>query len=185
MGQIILKNIEFTLDAKSIDKAIKEVNDLKNVLSVALSKLAERLTEDGQEMVRMTIAEMDAVDTGYMMADSIIGHYGPETHTGVIYSDAPYAIYVEFGTGYVGAVSEKHPMHDTVGWEHDINSHGPEGWWYESGRGWWTPKKGRYAGKTMAWTAGMPARPFMYETLRELEIKAEKEGGRIIAEYIP
>ena len=185
MGQFILKNIEMTLDDDSIDKAIKEVEDLKNVLGLALSRLAEKLTEDGQQIARIVIASLGAVDTGNLLENSIAGHYGPDSHTGVIYSDAPYAMYVEFGTGFVGENSEHHPMHGKVGWEHDIHAHGPGGWWYESDNGWWTPKTGPKAGKKLAWTAGMPARPFMYETLLELENIAEQDGGRIIAEYIP
>lgn len=57
------------------------------------------------------------------------------------------------------------------------NKHGGEfrGWVY----------KDRWTGKFYTVRGGQPPKPFMYNTLLDLTDKAEKEGARIIAEYLP
>ena len=75
-----------------------------------------------------------------------------------------YAMFVEYGTGIVGA-NFSHPNLTGIAWQYDVNSHGDSGWWYPTdasdpnpskrfreGSGWW------------AWTAGQASRPFMYMT---------------------
>lgn len=185
MGQFVLKNIEFELTEKSIQKAIDEVEKLQEDLERALSELARVLSEKGVEVVRIEIASMGAVDTSTLF-DHMYGFYNESTHTGAIFTDVPYAIYVEYGTGIVGAGSP-HPEAGKAGWNYDINNHGEKGWWYPSPTGWYIPKGGltNEEGLELAWTKGMPSRPFMYNTMRELEYYAKEEGGRIIANYIP
>ena len=169
MGRFVLKNIEMTLDPSSIQDAINIVNDLESDLADALAELARILTEDrGKRIAQMYIAQFPAVDTG-ALHDSITGEYIKALHSGTISTNVYYAAFVEYGTGIVGA-DNSHP--DSGGWAYDVNNHGDAGWWYQVDGGW------RH-------TRGMPARPFMYNTLRELEAEAESEGGRIIAQYIP
>lgn len=172
-----LKNIDMSLSPESIDEAIEEIKKFRKELEDRLSELAEYLTSYGQEIARMQLVEMDAEFTGALMDEGILGYYDKDKHCGVIYTDKPYAMYVEFGTGYVGEMSPHHPLQGNgVGWVHDINEHGWQGWWYPAPWGWWIPKEGKHKGQPMAWTNGMPSRPFMYNTLRELEQIAEREG---------
>lgn len=173
---VTLKNIDMTLDAESIAQAIKEVNDCKKQLQECLAELARYLTDYGQYVAKMELIAMDAEFTGALIDEGIKGFYDKGKHCGVIYSDKPYAMFVEFGTGFTGSVNSQHPLHGEVGWEHDVNEHGIDGWWYPAPWGYWIPKEGKYAGQRMAWTNGMPSRPFMYNTLRELERIAEAEG---------
>lgn len=174
---IVLKNIDFTLDPSSISLAIKEVKDFRKQLEECIQELAAYLVSYGQEIARIELIEMDANFTGALIDEGILGFYDRQTHSGVIYSDKPYAMFVEFGTGFIGEISPHHPMEgETVGWAHDVNEHGIKGWWYPAPWGWWIPKKGKHAGTRMAWTQGMPSRPFMYNTLRQLEEIAEREG---------
>ena len=171
-----LKHIDMTLDPASIERAIQEVEDFRKQLEECLAELAQYLIDYGQEIVRINLVDMDAAFTGDLIDNGIHGFYNRDQHCGAIYTNHWYAMFVEFGTGYIGEVSEQHPLHGEVGWDHDVNSHGPDGWWYPAPWGWWIPKEGPHAGNRMAWTNGMPARPFMYNALRELERIAEAEG---------
>ena len=185
MGQFILKEISFELTPSSIQKAIDDVRKLQDDLGRALSELARVLSEKGVEVAQIEIASMGAVDTGTLF-DHIYGFYNETTHRGAVYTDAPYAIYVEYGTGIVGD-GTRHPQYKKARWEYDIHDHGEKGWWYPSPTGWYIPKDGltNEEGLPLAWTKGMPSRPFMYNTMRELENYAKEDGGRIIAQYIP
>lgn len=199
MGEFILKRIEMTLDDASFERAIKEIRDLENVLSEAVWKLIEHLTEQGVEIARINIASMGAVDTSVLF-ESMTGWYDSGAHIGHIYTDLDYAVLVEYGTGIVGEGSP-HPGLGDGDWNnpdsvevkgntysvYDQNEHGEKGWWYPSPTGWYTPKDGvtNEEGLSLAWTKGMPSRPFMYNTMKELEQYVEENGGRIIASYIP
>lgn len=188
MGRFVLKNITMTLDPASIQDAIEQIAKLKEDLGDALSELARFITEEkGVEFAKMQIAQFPAIDTGELLG-SITGKYNKGEHAGTIYSGAYYAVYVEFGTGIVGD-KNPHPQAKAHGWAYDINDHGTAGWFYpvkdgpESNA--WNPNGRKAAGVSLAWTRGMPARPFMYNTLLDLEREVQKEGGRIIAEYLP
>ena len=90
---------------------------------------------------------------------------------GVVTTGGMDAAVVEYGTGIIGSAL---PHPEPEGWQYDINGHGVDGWSYRSS------KDGK-----VHWTLGYESRPFMYNTLKDLETFAEQNGGRIIAEYIP
>jgi hypothetical protein len=194
MAEIILKTIEITLDEQSIKRAIKTVENLKKYLAEGLSELARTITEDrGKGIAQMYIAQFPAVDSG-ALSDSIHGVYNKSNHEGSISTDVEYAVLVEYGTGIVGA-QNPHPGIGDGDWinvdsvsignktysSYDQEGHGEAGWWYPSENGWYEAS----TGALLAWTKGSPARPFMYMTMKELEMQAEHDGGRIIAQYIP
>ena len=182
MARILLKHIDMTLDPESISAALKTVEDLQGWLSDALAELARYLTEErGKKIAQMYIEQVPAIDTGDLYK-SIEGKYDTKGHSGTLSANVEYAAYVEYGTGIIGG-SNAHP--EPNGWNYDVHHHGIEGWYYPSEKGTWIPKEGKYEGQRMAWTNGMPARPFMYNTMLELEEIAKQEGGRIIAQYIP
>lgn len=165
---IVLKNIEMTLDPKSIATALRMVEDLRSDLGKAMTELIRQLTEQGKEFARMELLMFNkpAYDTG-ALHDSIAGAMINDSE-GVVTTGVMYAAFVEYGTGIVGE-TEPHP---DPAYDYDIHDHGWEGWVYGA--------NGQFHR-----TAGMPARPFMYRTLRDLEDFAERNGGQIIAEYIP
>lgn len=198
MSQFILKNIDFTLSERSIQNAIDEVLKLKNDLAEALSELARVLTSQGVEIAKMYVVQMNAVWTGLLSEAGIQWDYDGENHEGHIYSDLDYSVLVEYGTGFMGESSPhegisdpdwKNPASVSIGGnsysDYDQNGHGKDGWWYPAPWGWWIPKEGTHAGEKMAWTNGMPSRPFMYRTFRDLQDEAEARGGTFIAQYIP
>lgn len=149
-----MRKISFGLSVKEIDRAIKEVEKYKSELNAKISLLIEALTDYGVEIAKVQVRQLGAWYTGELES-SISGYFSPSTGVGIIKAGAPYAVYVEFGTGVVGAGS---PHPDPAGWQYDVNNHGESGWWYYNDRD----------GK-MHWTKGMRSRPFMYNTARELE----------------
>lgn len=156
------RQIVFSLDEDSIAQAVQEIEDFKEELIWKCNKLIETLAAEGEYIARWKVASYNAVDTGELL-DSITGFFDKGSRVGFIRAGATYAIYVEFGTGIVGA-SNPHPL----GFAYDINNHGEKGWrYYNSDRG--------YGG----WSKGYPARPFMYHTFLELEQKAHEVAANI------
>lgn len=146
------------LNKESIQEVIDELNQYKAGVELVCKEIAAVVGELGVEIAQAKLVQLGAHDTGEL-ANSI--HYVIDESSGMarvyIRADAKYAMYVEFGTGIMGELNDKHPMHSDVGWEHDVNDHGFEGWVYKGADG-----------KTHR-TWGQPARPFLYETVKELE----------------
>lgn len=158
MGKTVVR---FSLD--EIDRAIQDIKKFKREFLNKCNQLVKALTDEGAEIARVKVVELDAVYTGELM-NSIEGYYSPTTHIGIIKAGTKYAAYVEFGTGVVGSQS---PHPNTAGWQYDVNNHGDEGWVY------YDDDSGKFR-----WTKGFKSRPFMYNTARQLE----KECVRIAKE---
>lgn len=150
-----MRTITFTLNQNSIGRAIQELKQFKEDLSRALADLVKALTSEGTEIAKMEVLRLGAFDTGEL-ADSIYGIYDESSHTGFIRAVSYYAVFVEYGTGVVGAANS-HPS-PVAGWTYDHNSHGEAGWVYRSDRD-----------NKFHWTKGQPSSPFMYNTMKELE----------------
>ena len=146
------KVIRFTLD--EIDRAIKDVQKFKKEFLAKCNQLVKVLTDEGAEIARIKVVELDAVYTGELK-NSIEGYYSPISNVGIIKAGTYYAAYVEFGTGVVGSQS---PHPNPQGWQYDINAHGDKGWIY------YDDENGQFR-----WTKGFKSRPFMYNTARQLE----------------
>lgn len=170
------KTIQFTLDVSSIAQAIQEVEKYKEDLVKAVDDLVRQLTEDGVRVASVNVQRLGALDTGEL-SDSFWGSFDETSHTGILRTDCWYAVFVEYGTGIVGAgspytgsfmpgsVSVTNPYTGksyTYG-AYDQNGHGDQGWWYISERD----------GK-MHWTKGQPSRPFFYQTYMELMRMAQQ-----------
>ena len=149
------KVIKFSLDEKSIDRAIQELNEYKKLFQFKCNLLVKTLTEYGVEIAKMEVKKLDAVYTGELH-NSIEGFF-PSSNVGIIRAGATYAVYVEFGTGVVGKGS---PHPDPQGYQYDVNNHGDKGWVY------FDEDSGKFR-----WTKGFKSRPFMYNTAKELERK--------------
>lgn len=170
---LTLKSIDINLFQRGeLTKAIREVAKFEKDLLEGLHGLCETLLDEGVSVARMQIMEMPAVDTGELMDSIERGAFDKRSGFGIIKATAYYAIFVEYGTGIIGSQNE-HPEAGEAGWDYDVNGHGDQGWYYYG----WDFKK--------HWTKGMPARPFMYNTMMTLKDIAESEGARIIGTYIP
>ena len=185
MGRYVLKTIRMTLDVASINQALKEIKLFEESLKPAMQCLIDYLCEKGVDVAKASLMFIGGNEDGsyedpaYQTGDLQESITCRNEH-GIGYVTAgeglmdgegngSYAIYVEYGTGIYGA---------------DINGHGLAGWWYPAPWGTWTPEEGIHAGEKMAWTNGMPPRPFMQSTFDDLCEEAEMHGARVIAEYI-
>ena len=152
------KVIKVRLDPESIAKAISELRMYKEEVERRVQFLIETMTDRGAEIARAKVVEMGAVYSGELLSsiNSYLFAFGGNP-VGFIRVNAEYGMFVEFGTGIVGAENTKHPAHDAFNWEHDVHEHGHSGWWYPGDDG------------KPHWTKGQESRPFMYETARKLE----------------
>lgn len=160
------KTISFGLSVKEVNQAIKQVEAYKKELTVKCQRLVEALTAKGVDIAKFHVRDLGAFYTGELES-SIGGYYSPSLGVGIIYAGSWYATYVEFGTGVVGSQSP-HPEAGSAGWVYDVNNHGDAGWVYFNDR------DGKYH-----WTTGMPSRPFMYNTARELDAICEKVAKEV------
>ena len=156
------KTISFGLNVQDINKAIRELEEYRKDLIRKCNELIQQLTEYGYEFAKFEVLRLGAFDTGNL-ADSIQGYFDPDIGIGFIRAEAWYAVYVEYGTGVVGA-NNAHP-NTASGWVYDVNHHGDDGWVYFSARDGMCQ---------FHWTKGQPSRPFMYNTYRELQQKAQE-----------
>ena len=139
----------------------KEIRKYKNGLQEKCEEFAYRLAEEGVAIAQLKISDKDAIYTGELLASMNL-EQGDIIYNGAsfsIYTDCPWAKFVEFGTGVVGEDSP-HPDTSIANWKYDVNGHGNAGWHYFCNGKW-------------HWTKGMPSRPFMYETaqyLRDIDV---------------
>lgn len=161
----------------NIGKAAKTVEEYQNSLKAKVAKFLVKLAQFGVQTASAKVYEMHAIGTGDL--DSSI-HYlvSDDGNAAVVRTDSVHAVYVEFGTGIRGQNSP-HPV-GLPGWVYDINKHGEQGWWYPTTSSDTNPYKHRGKdGSWWAWTKGIPARPFMYETAMGL-----RDGAADIAKEV-
>lgn len=157
-----MPKIKISLNEASINAALAEVKAYQKKVEAAAAKLAEYLMEQGVEIAKMNVSDMNALDSGELY-NSISSLY--DGNAGFVIAGATHAAFVEFGTGISGK-NNPHPEVAVAGWKYDVNDHGELGWWYIG-------RDGQYH-----WTKGMPSRPYMYQTaqaLRQMVIPAAKE----------
>lgn len=160
------KKISFGLSVREVQAAIKELKAYQDDLNRKCELLAQRLAEEGVIIAKVKIMQFPAVYTGELL-NSIQSEPEAMISNGsqwIIYTGCEWAPFVEFGTGIIGS-DNPHPDTGLANWKYDVNEHGESGWHYYKGGEW-------------HWTKGMPSRPFMYETgrdLREIVPKIAKE----------
>jgi hypothetical protein len=144
--------------------AIRRLNEYQKEVETKTIKLAQELAKQGAEIARMKIVELSAVDTGELIS-SVGGYFSPTFNMGVIQVTSEHAAFVEFGTG-VALGSTLHPNAEYLAkasWDYGVGEHifttkdGRIGWIFPTDDG------------EFRFTEGMPSRPFMYETAKELE----------------
>lgn len=119
-------------DKKSIDKAIKMVNQYKKDFEVKEQEFVRRLAEIGVGVARsgFSLADYDGVnDVSVSMEKTPTGY--------VVVASGETVGFIEFGTGV------KYPEWDNSGMEYTPPAHGtygkglgknPHGWWFAPGR---------------------------------------------------
>lgn len=150
-----MKKITIQLSEESIKAAVKEIGKYKREIDAKAKTLVQRLVEAGVEIAKQEVLTLGAFDSGELH-DSLDGLMYTDGARGIVFTKCGHCAFVEFGTGVVGAGSP----HPTMPWAYDVNQHGEKGWVY------YDEKQGRFR-----WTKGMPSRPYMYNTARQLEEK--------------
>lgn len=142
------------LSIKSIDKLKKAIVDYENDLQAKLVLFCERLSQYGVEAAQANIVNLDAVFSGDLFR-SIYNEQQYATKDTVVFivaTNSEHAVYVEMGTGMVGAENPypgKLPVVYAQGKTIRQLADGRYGWFYN--------KNGRWY-----FTEGMPSRPFMW-----------------------
>ena len=163
-----MAEITVPLSRKGIADAKKFLLDYKkNVLQQKLRLFVERLAQEGVETAKANITTFDAIFTGELL-NSIHEESGVSTKdTAIFYvkADSEHAIFVEVGTGIIGAQTQYHgklPVMYAQGKTIHKTENGKYGWFYQDANGdWW-------------FTEGMPSRPFMYNASIHMRERIEK-----------
>lgn len=145
------------LSVNSFRELASKVRKYRMDLQGKCEEFTRQLAEEGIAIAKANILAEDAVYTGELL-NSMNLKQGDIIYNGAsycIYTDCPWAKFVEFGTGATGNDSP-HPDTSIIGWKYDVNKHGEKGWHYFKDGEW-------------HWTKGMPARPFMYITAQNLK----------------
>ena len=137
----------------NIDDAIRQLEEYEKKVQQNIKDFLSKLLESGVNIARAKIMPLGAIDSGELF-DSLAFTLYKEGNKGIIFTDCKHACFVEFGTGVRGS-NRPHP---TLPWAYDTEGHGWDGWYY------FDEKRG-----FVRFTQGMPSRPFMYETAKELE----------------
>lgn len=160
------KQIKFDLSTTSVLRAIDELKAYKKWVQEKCDELALELAKRGTFLIRMKIAEFDAIDTGELIsAVSYPEQIAPGKYRITLRVDNGqgdnYALFVEYGTGVVGA-SSPHPEAGEKGWSYAVGSKifttkdGRVGWIYPTDEG------------GFRFTEGQVSRPFWHEAAEEL-----------------
>ena len=149
----------------NVEEAIRQLEEYEKKVEQNIKDFLKKLLEDGVEIAKATIVELDAVESTELYNSMKYTLY-KEGNKGIIFTDSIHACYVEFGTGVMGAATP----HPTNPWDYDSNGHGVDGWYY------FDEKQGR-----IRYTQGMPSRPFMYSTAKELERRAVKTAREVFS----
>lgn len=144
--------------------AIRRLNEYQKEVETKTIELAQRLTDFGVETARIKVVEMGAYYSGDLYS-GIMGYFSPTLNAGFVRVTSEHAAFVEFGTGPRGSASP-HPNGGV--------NYKDEGWFTKAdGKdmammyGWQPLVLGN--GDIIYYTEGQPAKPFMYETAKELE----------------
>ena len=145
------KVIKVSLSTQGVNRALKELAAYKADVLRKIDLLMTSLADQGAEILRHKIVQMNAVMFGDLLS-SVDGVY--TNGVAVIKMGTDHAMLVEFGAGVVGA---QNPHPEPQGWRYDVNGHGEAGWWY------WGDWDNNWH-----WTKGMPSRPVVWETAKEV-----------------
>ena len=159
-----MKTITVRLDPQSVKNAIDALNEYRADVERKARLLVERLTDYGADIARVKIVGLGAIDTGELLG-GVDGYYSPSLNVGYVKVTSDHVAFVEFGTGIVGKASP-HRNDEYLS---------KASWSYASGAKIFTTKDGRVGwiyptdDGGCRFTEGMVSRPFMYETVLELQ----------------
>ena len=180
---------KFTVDIlskSSVEQLKKDLEAYRNDLPRKCALISQRLAELGVEVAKSSVVDLDAVFTGELYNSIHIENRQSNKNSVVlaVVADSKHAIYVEMGTGMVGAESPypgKLPVVYGQGKhikeaEEDIYVKG--NLFVRKGEYYWN-----YIGEDgkLHITKGMPSRPFMYFATMEIYKQVTKIVREVFA----
>lgn len=150
------------IKVSGVDEAIRMLERYQKTFQTRVELFMKKLTDYGVEKATEEVLTMDAVFTGELV-NSIHSTEIENNAERVIFAveaDSEHAIFVEMGTGIIGATTPypgKLPAIYAQGKTIRKTADGRYGWYYLGGDGKWY------------FTEGMPSRPFMVSCLNANE----------------
>lgn len=144
--------MQINIKVTNLTSVKKQLRLYKEDIHKKVNKFVKRLAQEGVQIARIRVR----TDT-HALQKSIKykkGEVFKEGSTWIVYTDNPYAKFVEFGTGIIGEGSP-HPLNGQFDWEYDIHNHGDDGWYY-------------IKNNNLYHTLGQTSNQFMYGTSQEL-----------------
>lgn len=133
----------FEIDLNNITKSIVDFKKVEHAIDRGIEKGQLIISTELAKKMISYLNEFGLGGSGIAETIQVI----PEGTGFTITVGSEYGIYVEYGTGIIGA-NKPHPHP----WAYDVNNHGYAGWNYIGSDG------------KLHWTAGQPSKPFMYLT---------------------
>ena len=165
------KIVEFTLDSKSIDKAIQELKDYEEWLIVKTKELLDRLAGRGYRIMNVNFAHAEYDGTNDVRCD--IREEGDNVV--VLYAFGDTALFIEFGTGV--KYPDDHPYKELLPYGRGEYGKGkgknPAGWRYVGEAGTHGVRSKAAKVKSVIHTYGNPANRCVYNTILQLEDEFE------------
>lgn len=157
----------FSIKIRGIEDAIRDLENYTDSLRLRTELFMEQLAEYGVECAKAEIMTMDAVFTSELVS-SIFADRMESSDDCVVFAvraDSDHAIFVEMGTGIVGAgisYPGKLPAVYAQGKTIHQTLDGRYGWYYQTEYGEWY------------FTEGMVSRPFMYDASTQMRHEIER-----------
>lgn len=150
-----------------IEQAIARLERYQKSFQTRMELFMQKLADYGVERAKEEVQVMDAVFTGELV-NSIHSSKIESNAERIIFAveaDSEHTIYVEMGTGIIGATTPypgKLPAVYAQGKTIHRTKDGKYGWYYYGGDGKWY------------FTEGMPSRPFMYNASTQMQHEIER-----------
>ena len=150
-----------SIDLNNITKGMTATRDLQRAIELGIEDGYNEIMEIANEKLQENLIKYGLSDSMLMYDIRVYRSSGGSVVVALV---TDYAQYVEFGTGVRGA-EKPHPR--PLGWSYN------SGYYSSGGKGWWYPKGANDRntntfmasdGTILAFTMGMPSRPFLHET---------------------
>lgn len=150
-------NIDVELSVKSIESAIKQIEEYERRLNAKTHELVKRLSEIGINTINVTMMSVAPVDRGEYETDIVWNEQGNGIEGALVFLKGDKILFIEFSSGITFGTSSfpslpNNPSYGSgmgMGTYPDGKGHwnDPEGWWY---RGKWGEPEHSYGVRAYA-----------------------------------
>ncbi len=131
------------VDVFNLESLTEAINQLRHInLTHGIRETLEDVRVKAEEIVREEIERSGAVGWTGELLSSVHSELNESDQSITVYVDADYAIYVEYGTGVVGA-SNPHPDATAAGYRYNVRGRNENEYWSFEKDGKWYSTKGQ------------------------------------------